>query len=136
MRKKVKGSVTIEATVVVPLILFVLGTLFYTLFYYHDKNVLLVGAHETAVYGVGREQQKEMDLENHFRSGVEGRLLLFQQLQPKVEVSNKQVTVFCVATKSPMVLQVECKMNRTEPETYIRTIRKIKKLGEKGEKTD
>lgn len=136
MRRRVLGSVTIEASVVVPLILFVLGLLFYILFYYHDKNVLLAGAHETAVYGAGREQQREADLENHFRGRVEGKLLLFQQLQPKIEMKDKQVIVSCVATKGLMVLRVDCQMNRTDPETYIRAIRKIKKLGEKGEETD
>lgn len=131
MRTKIKGSITIEAALVVPLILFIFGILLYMLFYYHDKNILLAGAHETAVFGAGREDFKEVDLEEHFKARVGGRLLLFQRLSPNIEMNDKQITVSCVATKSPMSLQVNCTMKRTDPEGYIRTIRKMKKLGER-----
>ena len=39
--KSVRGGFTIEATVIVPLILFIFGVLLHILFYWHDKNILM-----------------------------------------------------------------------------------------------
>ena len=41
VRKIVRGSVTVEAVVIVPLIVFIFVVLVNIFFYYHDKNILL-----------------------------------------------------------------------------------------------
>ena len=58
---KLRGSLTIELAYVFPLILLVFGVLLHVLFYYHDKNILLGAAHETAAYGAGLEEVQEED---------------------------------------------------------------------------
>ena len=130
MNKKLRASFTVEAAYLIPLIILVLGVVFFALFYYHDKNILLGTAHETAAYGVGLEEPDEDTLENYFVSRVRGKLLLFTTWNQEIKVEDEQVTVSCNARTSKMSLKVECAVNRTEPEEYIRSVRKIIKIGE------
>ena len=74
MKKKLRGSFTVEATYIIPLILIVIGVAMYLLFYYHDKNVLLGTAHETAAYGAGLRKTDQDALENYFTSRIKGKL--------------------------------------------------------------
>ena len=130
MKKRLQGNVTIEATYIIPLILLVVGVVFHVLFYYHDKNILHATAHETAAYGAGSREADENLLESYFISEVKGKLLLFTNLENEVCIGDENVTVICHAVKSKMSLRVECSVGRTEPEKYIRNVRKIKKIGE------
>lgn len=135
MKMKLRGSLTIELAYLFPLILLVFGVLLHVLFYYHDKNILLGAAHETAAYGAGLEEVQEEALEEYFNTRLRGRLLLFEQLEKKVGLQEKKVTVTCNAKKGAMSLEVKCSVNRTEPEDYIRSVRKLIKIGEgKGKK--
>lgn len=135
--KKLSGTFTIEAAVIVPLILFVFSVLMFILFYYHDKNILLGTAHETAALGSSRQNMGEEELEQYFSSRIRGKLLLFTWVQSEVQVEEEKVSIVCKARKNTMSLKVECKGVKTEPEDYIRGVRKLKKigegLGEKGE---
>ena len=130
MNKKLRASFTVEAAYLIPLILLVLGVVFSMLFYYHDKNILLSTAHETAAYGAEQEEPDEDTLESYFTSRVRGKLLLFTAWNPEIEVEEERVIVTCHARKSKLSLKVECAVNRTDPEEYIRHVRKIKKIGE------
>ena len=96
---------------------------------------MLGAAHETAAYGAGLEEIQEAELEDYFTARLRERLLLFEQLEKKVELNAKKVTVNCYAKKNMMSLGIECSVNRTEPEDYIRSVRKLLKIGEgKGKK--
>ena len=130
MRKSLKAGFTIEAAVIVPLILMMFGVLIHSLFYYHDKNILLGLAHETAVLGSGRDEMREYDLESHLFVKARGRLLLMEEVDPDVYMEEEQVTVVCSAKKGRMRMSVECEMSRTNPEDDIRSVRKIKKIQE------
>lgn len=130
MKKKLQGSFTIEAVYVIPLVLFVFSITLYALFYYHDKNILLGTAHETAAYGASLEEADKSMLEDYFSSRIKGKLLLFTKLEKEVVEKDDKVTVTCNARKSAMSLHVECTVDKTDPEDYIRDVRKIIKIGE------
>ena len=49
MKKNLRGNMTIEAVVIVPLILMVIAVVISIMFYYHDKTVIKGVAHETAM---------------------------------------------------------------------------------------
>ena len=136
-QKTLSGTFTIEAAVIVPLILFVFSVLMFILFYYHDKNVLLGTAHEAATVGSSRQGMEETELEQYFSNRIRGKLLLFTRIQTEVRVEEEKVSIVCKARKDRMSLKVECEGTKTEPEDYIRGVRKLKKigegLGEKGE---
>lgn len=128
--RKLSGVFTIEASVIVPLILFVFSVLMFILFYYHDKNILLGTAHETAAMGSSRQAVGGEELEKYFASRIRGKLLLFTWVQSEVQVEEEEVFVICKARKNRMSLKVECTGIKTEPEDYIRGVRKLKKIGE------
>lgn len=130
MKRKLQGSFTVEATYIIPLIIMVLGVVFHVLFYYHDKNVLLGTAHEVAAYGASLEDVEEDALKQYFSSRVKGKLLLFTNVEKEMEVEDKKLTVRCMAKKRGMSLGVACSVNRTNPEDYIRSVRKMIKIGE------
>ena len=130
MRRKLRAAFTIELAYLFPLIMLVFVVLLHLLFYYHDKNILLGAAHETAAYGTALEEPNEGLLENYFAGRVKGKLLLFTKLEKEIVLQEEQVTVSCNASKNVMSLRVKCTVNQTEPEDYIRSVRKIIKLGE------
>lgn len=49
--KKVRGSATVELTYMMPIIFLAFITTIYIIFYFHDKNILIGAAYETAVVG-------------------------------------------------------------------------------------
>lgn len=133
MTKKIKGSFTIEAAIIVPLILFVCAVLLHLLFYYHDKTVLTSAAHETLAYACGRSGMDEDELEEHLRSRIKGKLMLLNDVEHQVKLQGENVTVTCRAGEAPLQLKIECVTRKTAPEVYIRNVRKLEKLGEKME---
>lgn len=130
MKKKIKGSFTIEAAIIVPLILFIFGVLLHILFYWHDKNILMSTAHETAALGSSRSEMAELELEYYFFSRMEGKLLLFDRVECISYIEDDRVTVAWDGSKRSMVAKGEYSVSRTRPEDYIREIRKLEKLGE------
>lgn len=136
MKKGVKGSFTVEAACIVPLILFVFGVLLHILFYYHDKNLLASASYETAVYGAGRYEVDEASINKHFQSRIKGKLLLFTTVKSEVLSEEEQVQIICRASQKAMSLRTECVISRTKPEDYIRSIRKLNKIQEGIGKTE
>ncbi|MBQ8804128.1 MAG: pilus assembly protein [Tyzzerella sp.] len=130
MRRAYKGSFTIEAAVIVPLILLVFIVILNSLFYYHDRNVIAAAAYETVAVGSGREEWTETELETYFQERTKGRMLLFSKVEGQVTLADTQVKIACVAKKKSMTISVKRVMRRTEPENYIRNIRKIEKIQE------
>ena len=128
--KTLRGSFTIEAAVIVPIILLIFGVLVHILFYWHDKNILMSTAHETAALGSGESDLAELDLEYYFFDRMEGKLLLFDRVECLSYIDDDKVTVQWDASKGRMVTKGEYSVTRTRPADYIREIRKLKKLGE------
>lgn len=131
MRKCVRGSFTVEATVVVPLVLFVVGALCYLLFYYHDKNVMMSAAHETVVYGSYVENLDEEILKNYMEERVKGKCLLFSNCKIDIVIQKEEINLLVTSAKGPMSLRVQSSSMRTNPGQYIRSVQKMKKIGEK-----
>lgn len=75
-RKTVRGVITVEMSYLIPLILLVFILIIETAFYFHDKNILLGAAAETAVVGAQAERcrvKKEKLICLHFvRKGFRG----------------------------------------------------------------
>ena len=127
MKRRLRGSFTIEATVIVPIVLFVVGILFYLLFYYHDKNAILSAAHDTVVYGSYMEEVEEGDLQSYMDEQIRGKLLLFPSVHSKIEIRKEEICMTATASQGPMSLEVKTAAARTYPERYIRSIQKMKK---------
>lgn len=70
----VRGSMTVEMSFLMPMILFLIMGCILAVFYYHDKNILSGAAYETAVVGSTKAREKdgveEGELEQLFRQRV------------------------------------------------------------------
>ncbi|MEE1314632.1 MAG: TadE family protein [Faecalimonas sp.] len=123
------GSITVEAAVLVPLILSLFASIILLLFYYHDKNVVAAVAQETLVVQ-GQEVSEAMELEQYFHRRIGKKLLLFSHVGVVAKIKEKEISISCKARKKRFTLQVQQDMSRTRPESHIRTIRRLKQAGE------
>ena len=135
MKRYIKGSFTIEASVIVPLILLVFVVSINGLFYYHDRSVIGAVAYETVTIGSERREWSKEDLETYFQERIGGRTLLFTDVAGQVEITDNEVSLVCEAKRNYMSVTVRRIMRKTEPEKYIRNIRKIEKIQGELERT-
>ena len=134
MRKELTGGITVEAALLIPVILFVFGVLLHALFYYHDKNVVKAVTCDTTSYGSYLKEPEQAALKQYFDEQLSGKLLLFQEVFPDIQISEREIKVSCKSREKGMLIQTECAVTRTEPFYYIRQLRKIKKLSEEVQK--
>lgn len=125
MKKDVKGSITIEAAVIVPIIMGVFIVITWILFYYHDKNVIAAVSHETVVMMSKKDEIEAEQVESYFQNGIRGKLLMFVWVDTDIQMDSAEIHIVSTSRKNGMRLCVEMKMKRTEPEKYIRNIRRI-----------
>ena len=59
VRKNLKGSMTVELSFLMPIILLLIMSSILAAFYFHDKNVLAGAAYETAVVGSTKIREKD-----------------------------------------------------------------------------
>lgn len=126
--KNVKGSITIEAAVIVPLILWIFALVVNVFFFYHDKNVITACMHETAVMSCGKENISLEEIEEYFHKKIQRRLLLFSWIEIEAEQTKKEVELCCQAARNSMKTMVRMSMSKTRPEEHIRNIRMIERL--------
>ena len=115
-----KGSFTVEMAFLMPMILFLIMGCIRISFYYHDKNIIAGAAYETAVTGSTKVREKdgisESELNALFKERVGRKCILFSRIR-----------VQAAARRKKMAISVESRAAVTEPEKYIRDIRRIKK---------
>ncbi|MCR5746753.1 MAG: pilus assembly protein [Lachnospiraceae bacterium] len=96
MRKELKGSYTIEAALIFPMIMTVIVFIIYMSLYLHDRAVMSSCAYQaalkasmirTAVEDMRKEAEKAADY------NLEGLLLATENVESEVEVSGKNVKV-------------------------------------------
>lgn len=131
--KEVKGVITVEMSYILSMILFVLMVIIYAVFYFHDKNILIGAAAETAVLGAQLERKPDengqTDLNGFCRQRIAGKLILFGAVSVAVEVTDKWVTVSAAANYRGMSVTVKQKAPVLKPEKKIR-IKEVTGVGE------
>lgn len=130
MKKYVRGTFTIEASIIVPMILAMFSLVIIMLFYFHDKNVVTAITHETLAMGCSKEEVSEEELEKYFLSRLNGKLILFPMPVVNANMDGEQIHMECTAKKEKMRLYVEMEMKHTDPEKHIWKLRRLKKLEE------
>ena len=125
MKKEWKGSITVEAAVIAPLILGVFVVIVWILFYFHDKNVIAAVSHESVLLMYEQEGIEAEQVEEYFQKRIRGKLILFSGVQTEVQIDSDAVHMISTSKKNGMSLRVEMGMKRTNPENYIRNIRRI-----------
>lgn len=127
---KARGSMTVEMSFLMPIILFLIMGCILAVFYYHDKNILSGASYETAVVGSTKAREKdgveEGELEELFRQRVGKKCILFSEAQVAVSVRKTEIEVAASASRLGMQVSVSKKAAVTDPEKYIRDWRRLK----------
>jgi hypothetical protein len=102
----------------------------FSVFYFHDKEVLNAAAYE--VVNVGSLKMREKDaiteekLEEFFTERIKGKCLLMKVSDTEVSIVDEEIAILVKAKGRKMGISVEKKAKVTYPEKYIRNIKKIK----------
>lgn len=127
------GVITIEMSFILPIVLFVFAGIMYTVFYFHDKNIMIGAAAETAVLGAQMERKPETsenpDLSDFYQQRIAGKLILFPDPVARIRVSEGRVTVSVTAEKGRMKLSVQQQAAVVNPERTIRRKRALESIG-------
>lgn len=122
--REFSGVITVELSYLIPMILVIFLTVIYTTFYYHDKNILIGAASETAVIGAQMERKPDeegkTDLTGFYQERIQGKLILFSEAEASVNRSSKWVEVSVYADRGNMRLHVVQRAALQEPEAAIR----------------
>ncbi len=128
-----QASMTVEMSVLMPMILMLIMVSMLAAFYYHDKNILQGAAYETAVVGSTRMRDKDALSESKLRTLCEERIgrkcILFGRTKVKVFIEEEEIKVEITANKRWFHLKIEKKTKITDPEKKIRDVRRLKEIG-------
>ena len=105
-----KGVITVELSYLLPIILMIFLTVVYVTFYYHDKNILIGAASETAAVGAQLERKPDengqTDLAGFYQDRIQGKLILFSGAEATVNITRKWVEINVYAVRRWMQLHV------------------------------
>ena len=118
MKRWQKGSFTIEATILIPMVLLLVATSITILFYWHDRTVLKGVVYETAV--LGAEGKEEETLEQYAKELIKGKLLWFSRVTVEVEKEKRYIKVKARGSHRQMEIKAQTTMAITSPEKTIR----------------
>jgi len=128
-KKELKGSITVEMTVIVPMLVFLLMGFIMMLFYYHDKNIIYGAAYETAVAGSMEMRKKESVTEEELtafcKERLRGKCMLMTTQKINVTIQEEKITVDISSFKKGYSVQVESSAPVTIPEKKIRDRRRL-----------
>lgn len=129
--KRKNGSITVEAACISPLLLLVFVLSIRGTFYYHDKNLILSTAYETAVVCATLSREEGgLDItraEALFRERIRGKLILFGSTEVSVSEEAEELTVSVNAAANKMEISARARAKLTEPEEKIRRKNILKK---------
>ena len=126
--KKLRANVSIEVTVLVPLILMASVVVISILFYYYDKNVIKGVSYETAMVFSNEKEVSQEEVLEYLEQHLRGKLLVFSSVGKQVLIEEDEIQIICSANKRFMQVYVESKVKHTQPEVWIRRIRLAEKL--------
>ena len=130
-----QGSFTVEASLLLPLLVLILSVFIILGLYLHDRSVLASCAAELAGKGAARKYETEEHLENWLTGQAAGladeRLLLLRLTGVSVEVADSSVTV-CYEGSTSLLggldVREEETAQRLNPVDFIRNSRRLKNL--------
>lgn len=127
--KELKGSLTIEMSVIVPVVFVIFVGIILAVFYYHDKNILNGAAYETAVVGSSKMREKEKiteeELEEYCSDRLRRKCIFLTTVNIEVCIEEEEIIVSLTARENGFRVSVTKKSALTEPEKKIRNIRRL-----------
>ena len=90
---------------------------------------MIGAAYETAVVGAQKVRWDEEDAESQmkqlFKERIKGKFIFFAQASAEIEIGEKAVSVNARAAKGRMRMRTRQRATITEPEKYIRDLRRV-----------
>lgn len=130
--RELQGVITIEMAYLLPIIFMVFVLVVYTSFYYHDKQILIGAASETATVGAQRarwpDNQSKSGLEEFCKERVNGKLILFAGIDVTTSVTKEWVDVDIYTRKKKMKLHIRQRAPIMNPEKKIRRKQILEKV--------
>lgn len=140
LQSSMQGVITIEMSYILPMVLLLLAAILYTVFYFHDKNIMAGAAMETAAVGAQMERKPDekgkTNLEAFYKQRITGKLILFPETAAEVHITEKQVSVTVHADRGKMKLEVRQRTPILSPEKQIRKKRLLESIVERGKKNE
>ncbi|MGN1165771.1 MAG: TadE family protein [Lachnospiraceae bacterium] len=143
MRKRKKycrGSMTVEMSFLMPIILLMIMGSILAAFYFHDKNVIAGAAYETVVVGSTKMREKDQITENEmvklFQERVKKKSILLSDINAIATISENEIQINVIARNGKFRLSVMKKAAVTEPENHIRNIRRLKEITDGAKNND
>ena len=139
MRKKMKkGSLTVEASMLIPFLILIIFAFLCLTLYLHDRSVLSSCAAELAGKGAAEKYRDEKELEAWLKGQAfglaRGKLLCLKDTGASVKVTKQKITVSYTGRSSllgGLSVKEEGEAVRLNPAKRLRSIREIKRLGER-----
>lgn len=138
---KQKGSYTVEATLLMGILLSVLVSIIYLGFWYHDRNFLRNAAYEAACTASLRADDENYQIGKVAGSLIKGRLLATSSLATDCKTTEKSAAVCYQGTfrvpgmiavffqKQRLEIKEECELSTQRPSERIQKVRQIAKIG-------
>lgn len=130
-----KGSFTVEASMLLPFIIFIIFAFICLSIYLHDRSVLSSCAGELAGKGAMEKYRSEKELEAWLQGQAigmaKGKLLCLRELEASVRVTRQTVTVSYTGSTSllgGLSVREEEQAVRLNPTIRLRRIRELKRL--------
>lgn len=121
---EIKAVLTVEAAYLFVIFFSIFVIIIHTIFYYHDKNILLGAVKETAVLWAQLERNPDKEIENSaeafYQERISGKLILFSGASVTVNQTDEVVEVTSFAEKGFMKVTVYGKAIIVRPEEKIR----------------
>lgn len=131
LHTRLSGVLTVELAYLIPVIMFVFQLIMYSVFYYHDKIILMGAAGETAVVAAQYERKadggKTTDIERFFREQTVQKLILFSDVDMEMVQSDDKIEIAVSAQRGYMQLEVRQSAVISRPEKTIRRVQVLQK---------
>ena len=129
--KGLKGSLTVEMSYILPMVIMLIFLLINTVFYYHDKAVLSGAVAETVETGIEDIRSGENDgedLETYLKKRVGRKLIFLRPVSYSVKKTDTRVSVKVDAAKGPFKTSVYLEGKVPYPEKELREKKKAEDL--------
>jgi len=130
-----RGSLTVEASLLIPFLLFLIFAVLSLSLYLHDRSVLASCAAEAAGKGAQKKYVNEEDLEawltGEARGLASGRLLALKEFEVEADVTRQAVTI-TYSGRTELLGGLEIRgqetAKRLKPVEFIRGSRQLEEL--------
>lgn len=138
-QKMLRGSVTIEASLILPFLIFLIWNLCYLSFFLYDQNIALQGNYTTALRaerGGSAEAEKYQLAEEKYKRAV-GEKLVCAESRKEIEIKEDEITVttkFSMKAPGGMLFysgwesDQKMKVKSYEPVAWIRRCRSTENM--------